>query len=100
MDWEEEVNPHNTETLSNFTQYSGRQPKDLDMTDPKLLERIGRLEKTINASATPKNKYADFFDSQKTLFVYYLQLKLPSAATRKTVIDVRTGQDWAKKTQG
>lgn len=40
MDWEEEVNPHNTETLSNFTQYSGKQPMDFDMTDPKLPERM------------------------------------------------------------
>ncbi|KAG1047513.1 hypothetical protein G6F43_010043 [Rhizopus delemar] len=99
MDWEEEVNPHNTETLSNFTQYSGKQPMDLDMTDPKLPERMDQLEKTINASTTPKNKYADYSDSQKTLFMYYLQLKLLSAAAaaRKAAINVRTGQDWAKK---
>ncbi|KAG1469398.1 hypothetical protein G6F56_003279 [Rhizopus delemar] len=72
MDWEEEVNPHNTETLSNFTQYS---------------------EKTINASTTPKNKYADYSDSQKTLFIYYLQLNLLSAVAdaRKAAINVRTG---------
>lgn len=33
IDWEE-VNPHNTERLSNFTQYSGKQQLDLDITDP------------------------------------------------------------------
>ncbi|KAI9265464.1 hypothetical protein EDC94DRAFT_647413 [Helicostylum pulchrum] len=87
MDWEEEVNPHNTETLSNFTQYSGKQPMDLDMTDPKLPERMDQLEKTINASSTPKNKYADYSDSQKTLFMYYLQLKLLSAARKAAIND-------------
>lgn len=102
MDWEEEVNPHNTETLSNFTQYSGKQPMDFDMTDPKLPERMDQLEKTINASTTPKNKYADYSDSQKTLFIYYLQLNLLSAVAdaRKAAINVRTGQDWAKKNSG
>lgn len=42
-----------------------------------------------------------YVDNQKkTLFVYYLQLKLPSAAAaaaKKTAINVRTGQDWPKK---
>ncbi|GAA5815982.1 hypothetical protein MFLAVUS_009501 [Mucor flavus] len=57
------------------------------------------LEKTINASTISKNKYADYSDSQKTVFVYYLQLKFlsASAAARKAAINVRTGQDWAKK---
>jgi hypothetical protein len=35
MDWEEDVNPHNIEKLSSFTQYSGNQPPDLDMSDPE-----------------------------------------------------------------
>lgn len=45
MDWKEKVNPHKTETLSNFTQYSKKQPTDFDMTDPELRERITQLEK-------------------------------------------------------
>ncbi|EIE76745.1 hypothetical protein RO3G_01449 [Rhizopus delemar RA 99-880] len=49
------------------------------MTDPELPDRMGQLEKTVNASTTPKNKYADYSD------------------TRKAAINVRTGQDWAKK---
>lgn len=99
MDWEEEVNPYNTETVSNFTQYSGKQPLDLDMTDPKLSDRLDQLERTINTGITPKKKYADYSDNQKTLFIYYLQIKLLSAAAaaRKVAINVRTGQDWAKK---
>lgn len=97
VDWEEEVNPHNTETLSNFIQYSEKQPTDLDMTEPKLPERMAQLEKTINAGT--KSKYLDYSDSQKTLFLHYLQLKLLSAAAsaRKAAINVRTGQYWAKK---
>ncbi|KAI7896886.1 uncharacterized protein EV154DRAFT_177451 [Mucor mucedo] len=75
MDWEEEVNPYNTETLSNFTQYSEKQPTDLDMTDPDLPERMAQLEKTIDASNISKTKYADYLDIQKTLFLYCLQLK-------------------------
>jgi hypothetical protein len=56
---------------------------------------MDQLEMTINASIMPKNKYADCSDSQKTLFVYYPQLKLLSAAAaaRKAAINVRTGQD-------
>ncbi|KAG2205112.1 hypothetical protein INT47_002206 [Mucor saturninus] len=61
------------------------------MTDPELPERMAQLEKTIDASNTSKTKYADYSDSQKTLFMYYLQLKLLSAAASTT------GQDWAKK---
>lgn len=55
--------------------------------------------RTINAGITSKSKYADYSDSQKTLFLYYLQLEFLSAAAsaRKAVINVRTGQDWAKK---
>ncbi|KAG2214756.1 hypothetical protein INT45_001352 [Circinella minor] len=69
------------------------------MTDPELPERMAQLEKTIEASNTSKTKYADYSDSQKTLFLYYLQLKFLSAAAsaRKAAINVRTGQDWAKK---
>lgn len=33
-----------------FTQYSDKQPLDLDMTDPELPDRMDQLEKTINAS--------------------------------------------------
>lgn len=47
--------------LSNFTQYSGKQPMGLDMTDPKLSERMDQLEKTINASTTPKNQVCRLF---------------------------------------
>ncbi|KAG2193123.1 hypothetical protein INT47_003114 [Mucor saturninus] len=77
MHWEEEVNPYVTETLSNFTQYSEKQPTDLNMTDPERSKRM----------------------AQKTLFLYYLQLKFLSAAAsaRKAAINVHTGQDWTKK---
>lgn len=99
MDWEENVNPFNTEKLSNFTQYSGNQPPDFDMSDPELTERMEDIERDILRTNKDGNKYADYSDSQKTLFVYYLKIKLLSAAAaaRKAAINVRTGQDWAKK---
>ncbi|RCH88977.1 hypothetical protein CU097_010680 [Rhizopus azygosporus] len=37
-----------------FTQYSDKQPLDLDMTDPELPDRMDQLEKTINASLKTK----------------------------------------------
>jgi hypothetical protein len=61
-----EVNPHNTEILSNFTQYSGKQPLDLDMGDPELSDRMEQLEKTVKANINPENKYADYSDNQKS----------------------------------
>ncbi|KAG2192948.1 hypothetical protein INT47_004687 [Mucor saturninus] len=72
MDWEEEVNPYNAETLSNFTQYSEKQPTDFDMTDPELPERMAQ---------------------------HNLQLKFlcAAASARKAAINVRTGHDWAKR---
>ncbi|KAI9263838.1 hypothetical protein EDC94DRAFT_606306 [Helicostylum pulchrum] len=61
-----EVNPHNTETLSNFIQYSGKKnPIRSRYNRPKLLDRMDKLEKTINASTTPKTKYTNYSDRKK-----------------------------------
>ncbi|KAG2201010.1 hypothetical protein INT47_006554 [Mucor saturninus] len=46
MDWKEEVNPYNTETLN-----------------PQLSDRMDQLERTIKVNTTPKNKYADYSDN-------------------------------------
>lgn len=63
MDWEEEGNPHNTEILSNFTQYSGRQPVDLDMGELELSDRMEQIEKriTMEWSKHIKTSFALFF---------------------------------------
>lgn len=45
MGWEESVNPSNIKRLSNFTQYSGNQPPNLDIVDPDLPQRIEDIEK-------------------------------------------------------
>ncbi|KAI8967086.1 hypothetical protein BDF20DRAFT_992201 [Mycotypha africana] len=42
--------------LSHWEKICSRMPMDLDMTDPKLPERMDQLEKTINASTTPEKK--------------------------------------------
>ncbi|KAI9249562.1 hypothetical protein EDC94DRAFT_589102 [Helicostylum pulchrum] len=98
MDWEEDVDPYNLENLTNLTQYKEHQPSELNSNDPALdkqMEDIQTRVSTENATL----KYKTYSVDQKTLFLYYLKIKLFKAgkAGKMSGINERTGQQWAKR---
>jgi hypothetical protein len=50
------------------------------MGDPEHFDKMEQVEKTLKASINPENKYADYSDNQKVVFVYYLKFILFNAA--------------------
>jgi hypothetical protein len=49
------------------------------------------VERSLAANSKTADKYADYSDNQKTLLIYYLKLKLSTAAgpARKAAVNVR-----------
>lgn len=52
---------------SSFTQYSGNQTPDRDMSDPELPKKMEEAERVLAACDRSSNKYADYSNNQKTL---------------------------------
>ncbi|KAI8098193.1 uncharacterized protein B0P05DRAFT_576595 [Gilbertella persicaria] len=88
MDWEEEGDPFNIETLMTLTQYQRtRVMSNLDPAEPRLDTVMEEVEKCIKK------------EPSSNLFLYCLRLKLMSvvAAGRHARIVERTAQKWAKR---
>lgn len=98
MDWEEDVDPYNLQNLTNLTRYKERQPIELDPNDPALEKLMGDVQTRVS-SENSKLKYNTYSVDQKTLFLYYLKIKLYKAAkaAKMSGVNERTGQQWAKR---
>ncbi|KAI8642306.1 hypothetical protein BD408DRAFT_387596, partial [Parasitella parasitica] len=98
MDWEEDVDPYNLENLTNLTQYKEHQPVELDSNDPALDKRMEDIQTKVSTGNTAV-KYKTYSVDQKTLFLYYIKIKLFKAAkaAKLSGVNERTGQQWAKR---
>ncbi|KAG2190476.1 hypothetical protein INT47_003004, partial [Mucor saturninus] len=98
MDWEEDVDPYNLQNLTNLTRYKEHQPIELDPNDPALEKLMGDVQTRVS-SENSKLKYNTYSVDQKTLFLYYLKIKLYKAAkaAKMSEVNERTGQQWAKR---
>lgn len=98
MDWEEDTDPYNLQNLTNLTKYKEQQPVELDQNDPELDSRMEEIQSKLSQENSLR-QYESYSVDQKTLFIYYLKLKLFSAAkaARMAGINERTGQQWAKR---
>jgi hypothetical protein len=98
MDWEEDVHPYNLENLSDLTQYMEHQPTELDSKDPTL----DNLMEDIQTKLSSENsilKYKTYLVDQKTLFLYYIKIKLFKAAkaAKMAGINKRSRQHSSKR---
>jgi hypothetical protein len=97
MDWEEEVDLFNLQTLTSFTQYNESQVPELDPNDEMLDEKMEELAEKISKKKAEK-QYNTYTDAQKCLFMYYVKFKFFKAAkaARLAGIAERTAQGWAQ----
>ncbi|KAI9474305.1 MAG: hypothetical protein EXX96DRAFT_459954, partial [Benjaminiella poitrasii] len=89
----EDVDPYNLENLTDLTQYKEHQPAELDSNDPALDKQMEGIQTRISTeNVTPK--YNTYSVDQKTLYLYYIKIKLFKAAkaAKMSGINERTGQ--------
>ncbi|KAI9256053.1 hypothetical protein EDC94DRAFT_586897 [Helicostylum pulchrum] len=78
--------------------YEEHQSARLNSNDPALDKQVENIQTRVSTeNATPK--YKTYSVDQKTLFLYYLKIKLFKAAkaAKMSGINERTGQQWAKR---
>jgi hypothetical protein len=101
MDWDEEVDPHNLENLTNLTRYLNKQVQpEMDLDSPDFVEKMETIEKNLEEKKTKSNNKKNLYsDDQKTLFIYLHKIKLLNAAesARRAGVKVRTGQAWSAR---
>jgi hypothetical protein len=71
MDWDEEVDPHNLENLTNLTRYLNKQVQpEMDLDSPDFAEKMETIEKNLEEKKTKSNNKKNLYsDDQKTLFM-------------------------------
>ncbi|KAG2193105.1 hypothetical protein INT46_000737 [Mucor plumbeus] len=95
MDLGKEVDIYNLDILMTLSQYWAYQSHFPVETTEELDVKIEELGGEVASG----RKYNVYSDKQKAVFFYFNRIKLwkASPSTRKTQIEVRTAQKWAKR---
>ena len=78
MDWDEEVDPHNLENLTNLTRYLNKQVQpEMDLDSLDFVEKMKTIEKNLEEKKTKSNNKKNLYsDDQKNVIYISSQDKI------------------------